>query len=832
MAMLQLRDANQACLQLFSLDCPTSQGAFCDEQLYNFVTKYVEEELSSAEREQRRPQVQQFSESKWEWEHDREEGSDYAVEESVPRASIIPAVAAHTVIAPDECKHLKFFQMAQLPDKFLQRVLCARTTTTLDTLLKGLTCRAVLWKLGEGFVFNGRDGAASLHGSSGSYRQIDYSEFPVMSDSRDQAILDALDRTVASKTPASRKDAGPVDSWIETVEETTQVPPDEAADLPKATKKMLAEDEMRSSGRPRVPLGYLPGMAEPDLSSDDDEKPSAPAIRPNFEATMLLGNPGTATYPCEFSDSDESSDSDHTTKAVAGTTHKLSSASSMPQPENSKPPKRTEEWSKVSISLQTPPRRDALLSQTQATPTVISSTTPHSATSQSANHDPLDFVEYDKKYARVDNFGLTGNAGLTASHAQENHIATPVRPKRHAIRPRERKPNGLAKTDFEGTQPSARSVTGSGLGPVASTPASATRGNTQALAPAQWEQNITSRNLATGDLVDVASTPLSRPMRMPPGFSNPSQSNVQRSIPSVQDIGSDSLVDVAVVDVMEQSPSRPSASNRLPTDQLLHPAPTDRMHAANEDVAEDTLADFAPSFSRKRNTMNQRAGKNAKSRGKKQTKSSGKKIIAELPMPDPLPPPRARNVNIPGPSTPKAGTAVPIDEQPPLNKFQQALLDTIEKQYVSDDEDDGSLPARNSHRLVLDICQLLLLPEEPDLEKQRASTAEVIQDLLASSEIVTKCFPRLSSSAPDGNILVDLIGSSTTPRLVYEVLITDTAGQKLLCAIPSDDKANFTVKSRHEPTGKSLSIKILGFNADYERFSIRVLAPPSTRMGC
>lgn len=764
----------------------------------------MEDEQASAQLAGRTPEVQQFAESKWSWDAERELESEYVVDDEVVRqAPLAPAVTAHTVVCPDDCK-VKFFRMYQLPEAFLRRVLCPGNKTTQDILTRGLTCRTVYWKDREGFVFNGSDSADTLLPSAG-YQQLERSAFPVLRDTRDQATLDSLDLT---EEPIIPIDQDPVGAWAETVGRTPQVPPEEAADLPKQTKQLIAADEMRSFGRTRIPAGYSIGMIEPDYTSDDDDEPAVPVARSGFEAAMLNGDSGQAPNVSEFSESDDDSDSEGSVVPVVRSsstvlfTSPTTRSGAIDSLEKARGRATAFNPTQTFVCAEKPSYEHQSVPEAILTP-VVRSTAPQSTVQGSA-----EFAGYDKKYGKVDGYGLTAHPSLTASHALENAIPTVGKTKRQHIVQRTRKPFVPAGVNPDGAVSGNRSEHNLPMTSIAPTATTPILDSIRPYAPAAWEQNVSSGEIPTVGLIDARSTQTRGPLKMPPGLANTSQQSRLQNVISTQRVESNRLVDIADISLMDELAPRVSAVDRPQVGQILQPK---QGTGANTDVVVDKLAVFPPAFARKRSTMNQRAGKNvkAKGKGKKSTSASSKKPAVQLPMPDLPPPPRVKKAaEIPQSSkrkqtTSAAGPAAQKAKPPPINNFQQLLLNTIEQQSMSDNEVDENMSADKAYTLNLRFCQLLLIPEDDDLSKQRASAPTVYEHLIDSSKLVSHYFPRLTASVLDANKLVSLMRTSSTPDLVYEIRMRDAANRALICTIPAADKALFTIKTRDDSSGTS-----------------------------
>lgn len=752
------------------LTCPSSTGAICDETLCDVIDQYVEHELAAADLEGRNSQVQRYPQSRLEW-NEGEDGSEYSVDLRAPPAPAGKPVAVHIIaVSKNWTGRLKFFTMTQLPEGFMQRALSANTPKAQKIFSYGVTCRTVAWKPGEGWVFNGRDGADSFYRDS-NCNQIDLTEFPTLNDTRDQATLDILGAEEEEATPTRWEHVGPapdVKMWLQGVGQTRQVPSEEVAELPKATRLLLAGDEMRGTGRARVPKGYQLGTAEEDDSSDDDRKISL--TKPSFAATMLSGPSGKAPVGRDSSgsDSETSSDSDFTANAAPSFAALIGKA-------QDKAPERMSGWAATAKQSPVP--------LSPASPSTV-----RNASEAPIVQYPGGIPVYTKKYAKVDKVGLTAHPELTATYAMENYTPQRAQPKILPVMPR-KKPCVESGTNVQGTATSIRSETA-----------------TQNSRSASWEQKLTTSTNSQAGLIDIASRLSTRPTAVPPGFADSSPRYRQPKQTYAQQSESHKLIDAAHTNLVDGSPPRPLTNTMPPSGQTLQPRPPKVRQSVNGDLPVDKLATFPQDFNGKRNTMNLKMGKNVKSKGKTLTQSSAKKTNVELPMPDPLPAPRARKVveaqkpfikvqRIPKPD-PEAEDYGPDSD----NEFTTLMIQVMEEQYMSDE--DEQIAAGKTYKLIVQIGQILSLSGDMSFSRYEASPPGVFQTLMNSSTIDAHFFPGLTTSMADASFMVDLLNVDKTPKLVYEILVKDSAGWLLTCTIPANKKAQLTIKTGDQAAGE------------------------------
>lgn len=768
------------------------------------IGRYVEEERNAAWREGRVPEVQSFSgallEEGLECDEGHDIGPESATNEHPSPVERVRPVKAHIVLASErEGKRLKFFQMHQLPESFMRRALTDGTAKVQHTFVNGWTCRTVCWKAGEGYVFNGRDGSTSLNVSD-VRPEIDLPEFPVLHDTRDQATLDVFTRKAAEAVSIGHKHVTPgpaVQEWLHEVDQTAQVKPEEAGELPKETRKMMAADEMHVIGRARVPKGYRPRMEEQD--GDSDNEPANPTIKPDFAAALLSGASGTGHLRDDSSDSETSPDSGSTTKAAIVAEPTLGFASLLPKngtngPQENSAARPAGAKSQTLDSRTTHATLSGWTNPLDTLPTMSRSTAEKS----------IEFSQYDKNYTKIDRSGLTADPRLIAAWNIENNAPSPVKhQKRRTVMPRVRQTPSQTGESLEGTVSSARSLLDQPIpsGTCKSTCTTTAHSQAQNVFLSQWEQNVGRQTVSTAQLVDVTERSSETPLGIPPGLVQPFITREPQT-PSAHQAGRVGLIDTAEVYHEDTSPLRAIAASRGVYGETTQTTIATGTRAADDEEAPCKLAVFPPGFDTKRYTMNQRAGKNIKSKGKKPIHASGKKPNVELPLPDPVPAPRVRQVVEAPQRTPMARSPVQHEEQSRPNSFQKLLLETVNR-IAAEEEDDGMLATLKARKLFVQVGQILLVPKEQSFGRQEASTSEVMQDLMASSTVASHFYPRLTTSVSDAKFIIELIKAVPIPTLIYDVRIKDAANVTLKCMIPANGKEHFQVMTTDHALGRS-----------------------------
>ncbi|TKA65923.1 hypothetical protein B0A55_09366 [Friedmanniomyces simplex] len=827
-------------LDTFELKGPAEIGAAADETLAGVIAKYVEDEIATAERDNRKPKIERFADSSFE-----DMLTPAAHDPNPQSAPSLPSLTLHLLNTEGSSPALKLFRLSELPAGLLERVLAnPGDPTQTNMIATGYTCRAVCSDgSGRGEeAFNGRIGQA----------------LPALSQEEEDAFLaQAPFHTFFGTGSITESEPEPemrhwrfqeghevnVKQWINGMGKTELYDPNERPVMPTDAVKMLVADQFSALGRVRVPKGAQAMAAESKYDSGT-EGPFTSSKMPNFSA--LLGARPTGDSDSESSESASekgSSDSDETAKGgkanfrsllasrgVHDTSPSLYDGNALRRGPVSHPPTLHSE--NVTPTKQLP--------VTRSTPVRTARNPEETETARRPSQKLPHLDSYGKDWAAVDTIGLTARPDSQALWQAEHPSPRKTPRKRRiqlATRPPPTQPSQSAVgsvcrylesadelSEFRTPAPSGHGNVASGV--VLRTPITHDRSD----APA-WENIVVKAQTPHGILVDdTASIAGGTPLTLPPGLGPPPGRELIRGR-ATEHLQRDAQAGgclISIEDTLEStgpSPSRPLGfflpSMRLRVAVTEHTPPREQPN--DGDVIVERLHSPADEKTEKKYTMRQKAPNTGKVKGKGSVKAKSK---VELPLPDPVPPPKKPKGSGDGKiSKPRPGAGPSKTE---ANAFREAAAGKSSAPAQSDAQ------AVDSERAV-DSAQRSLTPSS-DLQPDRGPYVAKLEKLMADTrnrqpifsleihfgillyaymeksmrkgtfteksfrpndvEATLLCL-RLTTSTSDAKYVLELIdgASPTRAHSCYEFRVRDTAGNRrsIDCGadagpLPSDDR--------------------------------------------
>ncbi|KAK5126968.1 hypothetical protein LTR85_008326 [Meristemomyces frigidus] len=804
----------------FELRCPGVLGPNADEALANAITTYIVEEIQVAERQDRPANVVRFSEGTFDDGVaafvDSEGSQDESPAEEALGANLTPQPSLgrkekkiirifhiiNTESAPS--MSLKLFRLHELPEGCLERTLGSITDkATVRAVHTGLTCRPVRFEGKRRIpVFNGRVGQPlSAISADEEAAFLDMVTFPSLQGAS----------TLPEQAPAMRHwkfkegEEASVSQWLAGMGQTEPDEPELRAEVPRDAKKMLVVDQSPTLGRVRVPKGasFLPAD-----SDDEDEEGSPQANSGVKDFKQLLQRNVGSESDSEESDAESQASRDSGETGV-GTKATFSSLLQRPQERTKRPEPHARTAGPLVVNAK--PTMSSLLQQPQQAenyrpalhlPAVVGPTNgraqaavpPHARQSSSAPSqkskegagsesasDPKDsFPSYGKPFAAVDTIGLTADAASQARWEIEHHepyLAKTPKGKIQLASTLRQQP--LSPLPTSGSAPMSLS-TGPELQRLQPVPTPASLASTshatirsyadQAYGPEPWANRIVENRAPTGKLLDdtATSATTARP-RWPPGLGPPpgvSQPSSRYNLTSRQSAAvppasvNSGLVDVAEESIImrqEHGPSKPppGLSQKLHLTKEYQP-PAQRTN--DEDQIVERVQPQSNEPVTKRFTMRQKA---APKEGK--GNNIPKKVTkAQLPLPDPVPPPRAPKVREPPtadrPIAPEPQKTEP--ECPPVLQKLEAFLGTIAADSA----------------VAVHFGLILLNTDDRGLRKNAFSG--ITADFSSAKATFNS---RMTSQTKDAHYICSLADGATALRckVLYEIHTRDASGQSL-----------------------------------------------------
>ncbi|TKA83546.1 hypothetical protein B0A55_00520 [Friedmanniomyces simplex] len=827
-------------LDTFELKSPAEIGAAADETLAGALAKYVEEEIATAERDNRKPNIERFADSSFE-----DMLTPAAHDPNPQSAPLLPSLTLHLLNTEGSSPALKLFRLSELPAGLLERVLAnPGDPTQTNMIATGYTCRAVCSDgSGRGEeAFNGRIGQA----------------LPALSQEEEDAFLaQAPFHTLIGTAAITESEPEPemrhwrfqeghevnIKQWINGMGKTELWDPDERPVMPTDAVKMLVADQFPALGRVRVPKGAQAMTAE-SIYDSRTEGPFTSSKMPNFRA--LLGARSTGGSDSESSKSaseKDSSDSDETAKGGKANFRSLLAS----RETHDTSPSRNDGNARRMGPVSHPPTLHSenvtptkQLSVNRSTPVRTARSPEETETARRPGQNLPHLDSYGKDWATVDTIGLTARPDSQALWQAEHPSPRKTPRKRRiqlATRPPPTQPSEPAVgsvcrylesadelSEFKTPAPSGHGNVASGL--VLRTTITHDRSD----APA-WENIVVKAQTPHGILVDdTASIAGGTPLTLPPGLGPPPGRELIRGRATEQ-LQRNAQAGGCLISIEDTpgssgpSPSKPLGfflpSMRLRAAVTEHTPPREQPN--DGDFVVERLHSPADEKTEKKYTMRQKAPNTVKGKGKRSVKAKSK---VELPLPDPVPPPKKPKGSGDGKiSKPRSGAGPSKTE---ANAFKEAAPGKPSAPAQSDAQ------AVDSGRAV-DSAQRSLTPSS-DLQPDRGPYVEKLEKLMADTRnrqpifsleihfgillyaymeksmrkgtFTEKSFRpndveatllslRLTTSTSDAKYVLELIEGASPTRAYscYEFRVRDSAGNRrsIDCGddagpLPSDDR--------------------------------------------
>lgn len=744
---------------LFELCCPGVIGPDADDALDNAITTYIEQELRASEQENRPSNAARLPESCFDEEVNEYVDFEDLYCESPANGSLADILAhqhssekavrtlhlVNTESSPSMA--LKLFRLHELPEGVLERTLGSHNDKSTNKAVRvGLTCRAVRSEgRSRDLLFNGRVGQP----------------LPMMSVEDETAFLKigtfpALlgTSTLPEEAPVERRwkfkesEDASVSQWLAGMGQTEPDEPNQRADVPRDAKKMLVVDQNPALGRVRIPKGtsFLPA----DCDDGVEERTPRAAISGRGFVQLLQGRVDDSTGS-EKSDMESQASSD-TDESAVGLKNAFSSLLQKSQARN-QVPSRVAQTSRPLVPGSGPAVRSQLqrtqqeentapksMPKAQDTGSVLANSgssslrqcrdalktndVPHSSSTRShtekadqstastTNQDDS-FPSYGKPFAAVDAVGLTANATSQAQWEIEHHV--PITAK---------SPNGKVQLASRRRQQPLSSLppissadmnlsTGSEVQRQQHPPAPVSLTSTSqatirsysnfASGSEPWANRVVATRAPTGMLVDDAALsaapalPRGPPgLCPPPGLSQTASHNYSTASHSTVSapqtaFGNNliNLVDESIVTQQEPVKPPPGLYRKVPLAREHQSSP---QQTSTDDHIVERIQPRPEEADTRRYTMRQKAGpRKSKGNASKQVQK------VELPLPDPVPPPRI----------PKPGVNSAAVKSTASSKAVQGASNTTTKSIVS--------------------------AASPQLEQERPKLLEALESFVAST---------------------------------------------------------------------------------------------------
>ncbi|PPJ60233.1 hypothetical protein CBER1_01323 [Cercospora berteroae] len=807
---------------VFFLQCDSQQGAAADFELNRILNDYINEEIQTAEKEDRVPHIVRFAESNFDDLAVVDEGKERPDRSRLARQPRSSVPRTQICIAPEgEAKVVKLFPLHMLQvHGLLERYLAALTKKSETLLNTGLVCRAARWCPQDGHIFNGRTGDRSS--VSISEQTLELPPFGIFYDRREGVKL-------LEPPTTNREENTTVKQWLEGIGETRQGPLEANVDIPKDAKQHLASAQTHTAGRARVVKGL--GIVPAHQNSDNSEESSESESEDEDFAAIL--QPTSTHSMVQFKETSER----QTPKTGNSKKHRPSLQVSAVDPGDGRLVQDIKKCNIVGdvhsgrasalheMSMLVP---ESSLLTDEGRSVAPSTRAVKPRTNQEAQNSEQEWAT-DETHAKVDPIGLLSNPANTARWQNDNYVALDRKsgkPKESRLKPRGKQradSSSIAETrpHLRDTGPShsvdPRGDTGTGSD-LASSAAKGQVNRDAEGAAAPWLMSVAHTWQKTGRLVDPGSPEQGlQSVNVPPGLKRGPEAHQEQHKEASTGVNTTGILvelgEVADQDRAEQNPVQPApqllAGSRLPLQQGAGVLDTSQVGSARADQGEDTIVEsiqrLPKNYAKRHNTMRQKAGKNVK--GKKGKKmAADQKFKAQLELPDPVPAPKkkqhvpevvkvAMRETIVGSSNaqkPSDNTTQPAKLKPSTritkenHSFGKLLQSEKQKQEVHDDDDDASLH-QNTPKLIARLGLLLLRLDERKQEFDRSATDPIsMQTKLREINPRTHFLPRLTTCSVDAASLVDsvlVIGDAAVSRSSssrLELIIRETVTGQLL----------------------------------------------------
>ncbi|CAK1355390.1 unnamed protein product [Cercospora beticola] len=804
---------------VFFLQCDSQQGAAADFELNRVINEYINEEIQTAEKEDRVPHIVRFPESNFDDLAVVDEGKERPDSSRLARQPRSSIPRTQIVIAPeDEAKVVKLFPLHELQAHGLLERCLASLTNKSETLLNtGLVCRAARWCPQDGHIFNGR--TAGRSSVSVSEQTLDLPPFGIFFDRREGVQLLEPPNT-------NREENTTVKQWLEGIGQTRQGPLDASVDIPKDAKQHLASAQTHTAGRARVVKGLaiVPADQASDKSGESSESESddddfAAILQPTSTPSMV---PFRETSKRQALNTGDSAKHHPSLQASAVNT------SNGPLLRDLKKEHIVGDVHSCGTSVlhdmsMLVPERSILSHEGRST--APSTRAVKLRTSQEEQNSEHEWAT-DKTHAKVDPIGLLSNPANTARWQNENYVAVDrkSKAKESRLKPRGKQLADLSsiaetRPHLRGADPShsfdPRGDTGTGSD-LASSAAKEQANRDAEGAAVPWSMSVAHTWQKTGRLIDPGSPePGLQSVNVPPGLKGGPETHQEQHKEASTGVNTTGILvefgEVADQDRAAQNPVQPApqllSGSRPPLQQGPGDLDAFQVGSARGDQGEDTIVEsiqrLPKNYAKRHNTMRQKAGKNVK--GKKGKKmAADQKFKAQLELPDPVPAPK-RKQHIPGiakvavretvtgtsnAQTPSDNTTQPARLKPSTritkdnHAFGELLQSEKQKQEAHDDDNDAS---PHPPKLIARLGLLLLRLDERNQEFDRSATDPIsMQTSLREINPRTHFLPRLTTCSVDAASLIDrvlVIGDAAVSQFSssrFELIIRETATGKLL----------------------------------------------------
>ncbi|KAK5131872.1 hypothetical protein LTR08_000539 [Meristemomyces frigidus] len=825
---------------LFELRCPYKLGANADEVLGYTIDAYIAEELEAAERDGRPPNVTRLADSIFD-EGDTglgaedsgdDEGSDEELFQVSGAAAAPLEVKAlrvlhlvHTDAAP--ASPLKLFRLHELPEGLLERTLgSVHNKTFAKAIHTGLTCRVVR--------LEGQRNVATFNGRVGqplpiidAEEEAEFLRIAVFPDMKREAVEAPVEAPAAKHWKFKKGEEVSVSQWLGGMGHTELYDPEQRPEVPKDAKRLLLNDRLQSPalGRVRVPKGvsFLPVDTEDEL--EDSAPDAGSGARPGAFLALVRDRTGgdgsdsvsdTETQASQGSDEtatkgkvswEDLLEKDVDRKREPESRTDASNVAQRPWVEKQRPNMpvlRTGD----SFKLRKPSQSVPTASQSSSASPSKKENADVGTVSRVSNEAVVDhFPSYGKPFAAVDTIGLTASAESWAKWEIDHHQSQPAKPSKGRIQLASSR-QSQADTRVH----SGENTPSSGAGGASEAQRLGVRQDLLTLAsnaavPPHARQHLalepwakaSNRQTQSGYLVDdSAPATASARQKMPPGLGP--LPGLQRSVqsrsygtptPAQQTTQTDSLIDVTGAKTSaRQTIARPppGSSQRLQPVKAQQQQQQQARRGAHDDrVVERVEPAFNDSKDAKRYTMNQKAPP------KKGRYGTAKKVTkVELPLPDPIPPPKKPKAKEfpaamkPGSKSkgkavvqggkyvaaqPQASPLLPSlpEPEPEPPSFAQRLQDFV--------VDYDSVEVR--------FGTVLVSSDERGLRKTVYSNTTIsgkMETLLGEGSAVFN--PRLTTETKDALHMCDLASGSLSGKVSYSFHLRDANG--VLLVMPAE----------------------------------------------
>lgn len=760
---------------------------------------------------------------------------------------------------------MKRFRLHELPPSFTERTLAPRSERVAKLFSSGYTLRVVRHDKNHGYIFNGRTGHTRKAEETGKDQLLKLPEFETLHDERNLSEIDA-------SRPAKKWDfeGAPVtvEQWMRGMGKTQQVLPGEPPEqIPKDAKRYLANTYEKASGqlgRARIPKGMSMLPKEEDESSSGED--SVPAISNKDAFNALLAGNAASDDSSEISDREadpESSDSAESPPAK--------SFAQLLAQKQEREPRVTDEmfgWNalrphsrnasdsapKVLLGRSTSENHQyasqipdiGLEERTHQSTKALEPSSSTMEMSRAEEEQPRNvpdaFPSYGNRFAKVDDIGLTANAGNIAQWNDQHHKDQKRRKKALPVTSRDSS-HPLNATSPVPTENVLSSAAASSTGTKAGRQNGSNAGSSRALyrqsrktgalifqppeAPASaWvNKNV---GLPSRRLVDDTGGMSTGTAPVPPGLHPDTRSRYSQKAPQAptsRETGD--LIDLIGNPLEEEIATTQNPAAMPIMRRVLTPDTVSEQKRPDNDDDEivERVQTLPPDYAIKRNTMRQKAGK----KGNKGKSSSNAKIgTATLPLPDPLPLPKPNKVEPPRltgiqkhlmnvQATRKSkleeiASAAPPEPIPsptqlafqsisnPSHAFGQLMQHMTKRadddsDTDSDDEDPSPPP-----KLIGHVGTLLALHGNKEIARTGVAIKTVQDQLVKAAEIMRTEFScRLTTSIEDASYLFKVAcpeEAIAQTAAYHEIFVKDTGGRRLKLTVHSGAEKTYSIENQ------------------------------------